>query len=125
MRLTSVSSRRRHARLLGKVLGVVVVLVGRQSLSAAEAVAVRPGTARPKKWFATIEVHIQDNTQRSHCRNGGASLRSCSKVSARFEESQCASRAPASTRVRLFVGHGFFEFTALPRCCYFRHAVRL
>ncbi|MBZ0169634.1 MAG: hypothetical protein K8F29_09360 [Kofleriaceae bacterium] len=34
-------SRRRHTRLLGKVLGVVVVLVGRQSVSAADAVAVR------------------------------------------------------------------------------------
>jgi len=39
---TSVSSRRRHTRLLGEVLGVVIVLVGWQSLSAAETVAVRP-----------------------------------------------------------------------------------
>ncbi len=37
-----------HARLLGQVLGVVIVLVGRRALSAAEPAAVRA----PPPWAA-------------------------------------------------------------------------
>jgi hypothetical protein len=46
--LTTCCSRRRHTRLLGEVLGVVVVLVGWQSLSAAEHAAVRRTCNREK-----------------------------------------------------------------------------
>jgi hypothetical protein len=62
---------------------------------------------------STTAAYLQDHTPTSPCRHGGASLKRCSKVSVRFEESRRAARAPASTRVRLFVGQGLFEFTAL------------
>jgi hypothetical protein len=63
--LTSVSSRRRHTRLLGEVVGVVIVLVGPRALRAAEAPVVSTPTVYRRETFKAKhargeEKHLED-----------------------------------------------------------------